>query len=123
MLRKVLRKALLVVAVLFVAVAAFAQDVAPPMPIGANEMEKLVIVLFAAVLPFVTDWIRKAKPTMPRMLVWSIPPVLGALAGWVVAYFAAAGPVNSWRGLAGGLIAIALHEARTTFNDHGINGS
>jgi len=117
-----LKKALLAAAMLLVAVIAFAQDAVPAMPIGETELEKLVIAGFAAVLPFITNQIRKAKPTMPRMLVWSIPPVLGLLSGWAASYLAAGGPVNGWRGLAGGLIAISLHEARTTLSAHGVNG-
>jgi hypothetical protein len=103
------------------AAVAYAQDTAPALPIGANDQEKLVIALFACVLPFVTKWIRQVKPTMPRMLVWSIPPVLGLATGWVASYFTQ-GATNGWRGLAGGLIAIALWEAKTTFGDHGVNG-
>lgn len=117
-----LKKTLLAAFLMFLAVVAFAQDAAPALPLGETELEKVVIALFAAALPFVTNWIRRAKPTMPRMLVWSIPPLLGLLIGWVGSYFAAGGAVNGWRGLAGGLIAIALHEARTTFQDHGVNG-
>lgn len=115
-----LKRTMLVAAMLLVAVIAFAQDAAPALPIGANEMEKLVIALFAAVLPFVTGWLRQAMPTMPRLLIWSIPPFLGLLTGWAASYFASG--VNGWRGLAGGLIAIALHEFRTTAKDHGVNG-
>jgi len=115
-----LKKLMMLVVVLLLAVAAFAQD-APPLPVGETELEKLVIALFATVLPFVTGWLRKAMPSMPRLLVWSIPPVLGLAIGWTASYFGA-GDVNAWRGLAGGLIAIALHEFRTTVQKHGVNG-
>jgi len=99
-----------------------AQDAVPALPIGEDELQKLVIALYAVGLPFVTTRIRALKPTMPRMLVWSIPPMLGLLSGWIVNYFAASGPVNGWRGVAGGLIAISLWELKTTFKDHGVNG-
>lgn len=115
------KKTLLVAAMMFMAVLAFAQDAGPALPLGSNEQEKLVIAVFAVLLPFATKFIRSLKPTMPRMLVWSIPPVLGLATGWVTSYFSG-GATSGWRGLAGGLIAIALWEARTTFGDHGVNG-
>lgn len=115
-----LKRTLLVAAMLFMAVIAFAQDVAPSLPIGANEQEKLVIAVFAVLLPFATKGIRSLMPTMPRLLIWSIPPVLGLATGWVASYFSSG--VTGWKGLAGGLIAIAMWEFKTTLADHGANG-
>jgi len=115
-----LKRTLLVAATLFMAVIAFAQDVAPTLPIGANEQEKLVIAMFAVLLPFATSAIRSLMPTMPRMLVWAIPPFLGLATGWVASYFSSG--VTGWKGLAGGLIAISMWELRTTFKAHGVNG-
>jgi hypothetical protein len=105
----------------FVVVAlALAQEAAPPLPIGETEIQKLVIGLFAVVLPFLVNLLRKAKPTMPRMLVWSLPSILGLLLTWGTSLLTES--VNPWSGIVSGLLAVAVHEARTTFKDHGING-
>jgi hypothetical protein len=115
-----LKRILLATAILFVAVIAFAQEAAPALPMGADETQKLVIGVFAVVLPFLVGMLRKLKPTMPRLLVWSLPAILGMLGTWAVSYFS--GSVNPWSGALSGMIAVALHELRTTYADHGING-
>lgn len=115
-----LRRTLLVATLLFVSVVAFAQDAAPALPIGADEMQKLVIGVFAVVLPFLVDLLRKAKPTMPRVLVWTLPSVLGLIATWGVSYLSTS--VNPWSGILSGLLAVALHELKTTVSAHGVNG-
>jgi hypothetical protein len=102
------------------AALALAQETAPALPSGADETQKLVVALFAALLPFMVSKLRDLKPTMPRMLVWSLPSILGLLLTWGTSYLAAS--VNPWSGLLSGLIAVAIHEARTTFKDHGIDG-
>lgn len=86
-------------------------------PAPADQQQALVIAVFAAVLPFGVALLRKLVPTMPRILVWSLPPVLGALIAWGTAL-----PLTGWQGLAAGLIAIAFREAASTLKEHGING-
>jgi hypothetical protein len=115
-----LKKVLAALALVFVAAIALAQDVAPTLPVGADEMQKLVIGVFAVVLPFLVDLLRKAKPTMPRVLVWTLPSVLGLIATWGVSYLSTS--VNPWSGILSGLLAVALHELKTTVSAHGVNG-
>jgi len=78
----------------------------------------LAQALLAALLPFLVQGIRKLKPTMPRILVWSLPPVLGGLIAWLTQV----GGITGWQGVAAGLAAIALREAVSTLEEHGING-
>ena len=120
---KVFRKhstPLLVLSFMLVATTVFAQDVAPVLPVGADDMQKIVIGTFALLLPFATKKLREVVPTMPRMLVWSLPSILGLLGTWGVSYLSAA--VNPWSGLLSGLLAVALWEAKSTLKDHGLNG-
>jgi hypothetical protein len=116
-----LKKTLLVTAMLFVAVIAFAQtgDVSTPAPF---DPQAFVAVLFAAGLPFLTSWVRSFAPGLPRMVVWTIPPVLGALLGYLGTLVTGAAP-GGWKGFLLGLIAIAVREAKSTFDEHGINGA
>lgn len=81
----------------------------------------LVQTVFAAALPFLVQAIRNLKPTMPRILVWSLPPVLGAVIQWLGSLAAFPGFVG-WKGFVAGLAAIALREAVSTLNEHGVNG-
>lgn len=108
--------ALVMVSLVAVAVVA-AQEAPIPYPVPADQTQALIIAVFAAALPFGVALLRKLVPTMPRILVWSLPPVLGALIAWGTAL-----PLTGWQGLAAGLIAIALREAASTLKEHGING-
>lgn len=108
--------ALVTVSLIAVAVVA-AQEVIPGLPNPADQSQAVVIAVFAAVLPFGVALLRKLVPTMPRILVWSLPPILGALIAWGTAL-----PLSGWQGLAAGLIAIAFREAASTLKEHGING-
>ena len=78
----------------------------------------LVQALLAAALPFLVQAIRRLQPQMPRILVWTLPPVLGGLIAWLTQV----GGMTGWQGVAAGLAAIALREAVSTLEEHGING-
>jgi len=78
----------------------------------------LAQALLAAALPFLVQAIRSLKPQMPRILVWSLPPVLGGLIAWLTQL----GGLSGWQGVAAGLAAIALREFVDTLQQHGLNG-
>jgi hypothetical protein len=78
----------------------------------------LAQALLAAALPFLVQLIRNLKPQMPRILVWSLPPVLGGLIAWLTQV----GGMTGWQGVAAGLAAIALREFVSTLGEHGVNG-
>lgn len=78
----------------------------------------LAQAVLAALLPFLVQAIRLWKPTMPRILVWTLPPVLGGLIAWLTQVAGMTG----WQGVAAGLVAIALREAVHTLEEHGVNG-
>ena len=78
----------------------------------------LAQALLAAALPFLVQAIRSLKPQMPRILVWSLPPVLGGLIAWLTQL----GGLSGWQGVAAGLAAIALREFVSTLQEHGVNG-
>ena len=117
-----LKKTAMVLAlgVLLAASFAWAQDAPSAVP-AAFDPQTLVAALFAAGLPFLTQAIRHYLPNLPRMLVWAIPPVLGSGLGWALAQATAAAP-GGWKGFALGLVAIALREAKSTFDQWGLNG-
>jgi len=113
---KTVRLSLLVIACL-VSVVALAQD-ATAYPVPADQSQALAIALFSALLPFLVSGIRKLRPTMPRIVVWTLPPFLGALIAWLTNL----GGLSGWQGLAAGLGAIALREGVSTLQEHGLNG-
>jgi len=78
----------------------------------------LAQAVMAALLPFLVQGIRRLKPQMPRILVWSLPPVLGGLIAWLTQV----GGMTGWQGVAAGLVAIALREFVSTLGEHGVNG-
>jgi hypothetical protein len=78
----------------------------------------LAQALLAAALPFLVQGIRRLKPEMPRILVWTLPPVLGGLIAWLTQV----GGMTGWQGVAAGLAAIALREFVSTLQEHGVNG-
>ena len=78
----------------------------------------LAQALLAAALPFLVQLIRNLEPQMPRILVWSLPPVLGGLIAWLTQV----GGMTGWQGVAAGLAAIALREFVSTLGEHGVNG-
>ena len=78
----------------------------------------LAQAVMTALLPFLVQGIRRLKPQMPRILVWSLPPVLGGLIAWLTQV----GGMSGWQGVAAGLAAIALREFVSTLQEHGING-
>jgi hypothetical protein len=90
----------------------------PGLPSPVDQTQALVVAIYAAVLPFAVALIRKFAPTMPRLLVWSLPPVLGGLVAWLTQL----GGIGGWKGLAAGLIAIAFREFASTLKEHGLNG-
>ncbi|HEY6547630.1 MAG TPA: hypothetical protein VI589_06980 [Vicinamibacteria bacterium] len=121
-----MRKNLLAVSLLFAAalvlvfapgVLAFAQD-AIPYPQPADQIQALVIAVFAAVLPIGVAVVRKALPTLPRIVVWGLAPAGGALLG----YLTSLGGMTGWKGFAAGLAAIAVRELVDTLKEHGVNG-
>jgi hypothetical protein len=124
MLKKRLMRIALFTAVLTVsAVSAgllFAQDTSAA-ALAPFDPQAFIAAMFAAGLPFLTQGIRKLYPGLPRMAVWAIPPVLGSVLGYVGSLMSASAP-GGWKGFALGLVAIALREAKSTFDDHGING-
>jgi hypothetical protein len=88
------------------------------LPTAADQTQAAVIAVYAALLPFLVQGIRALVPTMPRILVWTLPPVIGGLVAWLTTL----GGIGGWKGLAAGLIAIALREGVSTLKQHGING-
>ena len=78
----------------------------------------LAQALLAAALPFLVQLIRNLKPQMPRILVWSLPPVMGGLIAWLTQV----GGMTGWQGVAAGLAAIALREFVSMLQEHGVNG-
>jgi hypothetical protein len=82
-----------------------AQEAPPPLPVGETPAQELVIGVFSLVLPFIVGGIRKIIPGLPKLVIYSIPIVVGG----VVGYIGTLG-LNGWKGLAVGLIAIALHQ-------------
>ena len=77
----------------------------------------LAQALLAAGLPFLVQVIRNLKPQMPRILVWSLPPVLGGLIAWLTQV----GGMSGWQGVTAGLVAIALREVVHTLQEHGVS--
>jgi hypothetical protein len=123
-MKTILRNWAFLALVLFSAVLSpvlvWAQD-AVPAAASFLDPQALVAALFAAGLPFMTQAIRHFAPGLPRMAVWAIPPLLGSLLGWLGTYGGSAAP-GGWKGFALGLVAIALREAKSTFDQHGLNG-
>ncbi len=109
---------LLTFALVFVCVASlFAQD-GVSWPIPADQAQAFVIALLAAALPFGVAVLKKLIPGMPRILIWALGPTLGFAITWITSI----GGLNGWKGFAAGLMAVALHEAKTTIEQHGLNG-
>ena len=84
------------------------------------DWQSLVQAVFAALLPFLVQAVRDLRPTMPRLLVWTLPPVLGAVIQWLGSLAAFPG-FAGWKGFAAGLVAIALRELVSTLQEHGVN--
>lgn len=105
-------------ALTFLACAAlFAQDTLP-LPAPADQTQALVVAIFAAALPFAVAAVKTLIPGMPRILIWGLGPLLGTAIAWITNL----GGLTSWKGLAAGLVAIALNELKTTLQQHGLNG-
>ena len=98
-----------------VATVALAADVTLPTP--ADQSQAIAIAVFAALLPFAVAGIRKIAPTLPRIVVWGLPPVLGGLVAWLTNI----GNLSGWQGLGVGLVAIALREFVSTLQEHGVS--
>jgi hypothetical protein len=90
---------------------------AEAMPTPVDQSQAMAVAVFAALLPFAVAGIRKIAPTLPRIVVWGLPPVLGGLVAWLTNI----GNLSGWQGLGVGLVAIALREFVSTLQEHGVS--
>jgi len=97
-----------------VEIAAATAPVLPPF-----DWQTLVQTSFAAVLPLAVYYIRKLKPRMPRIVVWTMAPALGGLGQYLMSIASIPG-MAGWKGFLAGLGAIALNEFVTTLSEHGV---
>lgn len=117
-----LKKALFVAAMLFVAVIAIAQPVFPETPAAEGvDWSYLIGKALVPVTYAMVFGIRLLLPRLPRMVVWTLPMVLGAGLTALQTYLMTL-PAGSVNYLAVGAAAIALNEAITTVKRHGVNG-
>lgn len=103
--------------------AAFAQPAFPETPpdTGVLDWSYIVGKLLTPALYLVVFGTRKLLPRLPRLVVWSLPMVLGPLATQVQVWAMGLDPasVNYW---AAGALAIAMNELLSTVKQHGLKG-
>ena len=118
--RKLGAKSAVFVAILLTAGLALAQAVPSPTPQDQppdwNGMADTVVV---AILPALVYYIRKVLPKMPRVVVWAIPLLLGAITTTIGQQLDAG--VSGWRGLMLGMLAISVRELASTFKQWGFS--
>jgi hypothetical protein len=83
-----------------------------------TDLQMFIHMAFVALLPYAVDAVRKLKPNMPRALVWIMGPALGLLLQWLLAMLATPG-MAGWKGFLAGLVAVAVHSLRSSWEEHG----